>query len=273
MRLSLFCAPFALLAPSIAHAATCEDSFAKSGSFISGQKFNASVTVPDLAPASAIGQMHGIVVAKGYDVLATEAEEGTMLIEQPQTGKVRAFPITVTATADGTVRMEAKLRAGMSASAEGAKNEMCGMLNQLKGGKVGRTAAAAGLNATGSKATMEIDALALSHQVSKDTERNAAAIPLRYQEKSFTLKGTVKRVDKIGNDYVVLYDIPQPYEEVIRLPNAAAFKTDLVCRMARGQSVYALQLKPGKGIKLTGVYDRFDPLGHMMILRDCRPAS
>jgi len=273
MRLSLLFAPVAMLAPSLGHAATCEESFTKSGSIISGQKFNASVTLADLTPASAIGQMHGIVVGKGYDVLATEAEEGTMLIEQPQTGKVRAFPITITATPDGTVRMEAKLRAGMSAAADGARNEMCGMLNQLKGGKAGRAAATTGMTATGTKAAFEIDALALSHQVSKDTERNAAAIPLRYKDKTFVIKGTVKSIDKFGDSYVVLYDIPEPYEELIRLPNAAAFKTDLVCRLARGQSVYALQLKPGKGIRLTGVYDAFDPIRHVLALRDCRPAK
>lgn len=272
MRLPLLIAP-ALLMPSLAHAASCEETFTKSGSIISGQKFEASVTVPDLTPSSAIGQMHGIVADKGYDILATEAEEGTMLIEQPQTGKARAFPITITATSGGTVKMEAKLRAGMSAGAEGAKTEMCGMLNRLQGGKAGRAAATSGMAATGNKAALEIDALALSHQISKDTERNAAAIPLRYQGKTFVIKGTVKMVDKVGEGYVVLYDIPHPYQEAIRLPNEAAFKTDIVCRMARGQSVYALQLKPGKGIRLSGVYASFDQIQHVLVLQDCRPAS
>lgn len=273
MRLSLFCAPVALLVPSFAHAATCEDSFVKSGSIISGQKFTASVTVPDLTPASAVGQMRGIVVGKGYDVLATEPEEGTMLIEQGQTNKVRAFPITITATPDGTVKMEAKLRAGMSAQSDGARSELCGMLNQLKGGRAGRTAASAGMTATGTKAALEMDAMSFSHQVSKDTERNAAAIPLRYKDKTIVLKGTVKMIDKVGDGYAVLYDIPEPYQEALRLPNEAAFKTDMVCRLARGQSVYALQLKPGKGIKLSGVFDDFDPIRHVLSLRDCRPAN
>ena len=40
------------------------------------------VTVADLPPAVAIGQMRGIVAAKGYDIMADEAEYGSMLIEQ-----------------------------------------------------------------------------------------------------------------------------------------------------------------------------------------------
>ena len=273
MRLLSFCASIALLTPCAAYASTCEESFAKSGSFISGQKFTASVTVAGLSPSSAIGQMRGIVVNKGYDVLATEAQEGTMLIEQGQTNKARAVPITITATPGGTVTMEAKLRAGMSAQSDGARTEMCGMLNQLKAGRAGNVAAAAGMTATGTKAALEMDALSLSHQVSKDTERNAAAIPLRYKGKTFVIKGTVKMVDKIGDEYVVLYDIPEPYREAIRLPNEAAFKTDMVCRLAQRQSVFALQLKPGKGIKLSGMFAGLDPIRHVMTMRDCRPVK
>lgn len=273
MRLSYLCAPVMLLVPSLAHAATCEESFTKGGSIISGQKFTATVTLADLTPASAIGQLRGIVVAKGYDVLAAEPDDGSMLIEQPQTNKVRAFPITITASADGTVRMEAKLRAGMSAASDGARNEMCGMLNQLKSGKAGKAAAAAGMTATGTKAPLEMDSLSLSHQISKDTQRNAAAIPLRYKDKTFIVSGTVKSIDKVGEAFVVTYDIPEPYNEALRLPNAAPFKTDIFCQLARGQAVFALQLKPGKGIKLSGDYAKFDPIGHALLLQNCRSAK
>lgn len=273
MRLSCLFIPIALLAPALAHAGTCEESFTKGGSILSGQKFAASVTLPGLKPASAIGQMRGIVVAKGYDVLAVEPEDGSMLIEQAQTGKARAFPLTITATDDGTVRMEAKLRAGMSAPSEPAKAEMCGMLNQLKAGKAGTAAASAGMAAAGNKAPLEMDALSVSHQISKDTQRNAAAIPLRYKDKTFIVSGRVKSMDKLGDAYVVTYDIPEPYNEAIRLPGTAPFKTDIFCRLAKGQSVFALQLKPGAKIKLSGVYANFDPSAHGLLLENCRPVK
>lgn len=268
------CAAFAL--PSIAQAATCEESFVRSGSIIGGLRFTASVTVPDLTPASAIGQMRGVAAAKGYDILVAEAEDGSMLIEQPQTGKVRAFPIAVTATSSGrsgTVGMEAKLRAGQSVSGDAAKAEMCAMLAQVKGGRAGQAAAAAGMRAVSASAPLAIDALTLSQQISKDTERNAAAIPLRYQGKTFIINGRVDGVMQDRGEYIVSYKIPHPYEQAIRLPGQAAFKTDIGCVMARGQAAFALQLKPGKSIRLSGTFDQFSADRHVLLLKDCRAAS
>lgn len=260
----------------MAQAATCEQTFAKGGSPITGLRFSASTDVPDLTPASAIGQMRGIAVSKGYDVLVAEAEDGSMLIEQPQTGKARAFPITITATSEGktgTVLMEAKLRAGMMVGSDAAKAEMCTMLGALKGGKAGLAAAASGMKAVGASAPLAISALALSHQISKDTERNAAAVPLRYKGKSFIVDGTVDYVRKDGDAYRVAYKIPHPHEELIQLPNAARFKTDIMCMMARGQAAYTLQLKPGKSIKLQGTYEDFNDLHQVVWLSDCRPVK
>lgn len=263
--------------PSTAFAATCEESFVKKGSPISGVKFTATVTVPDMTPVSAIGQLRGIVAAKGYDIMADEAAYGSMLIEQPQTGKARAFPITITATNDGktgTVQMQANLRAAMIVKEADAKTELCGMLNQLKGGKAGLALAAKGKNAqTVQAAPLAISALAFSHQISKDTERNPAGVLTRYKGKSYTIDGTVSYVTKDGDKFRIGYDVPNPWEEAIRLPNIAPFKTDIVCYMAPGQAAYSLQLKPKKGIKLTGIVEDFDEYKHVVWLKDCRPAT
>ena len=262
------CLPFA------AQATTCEETFVKGGSPLGGLRFNASVEVPDLTLSSAIGQMRGIAVSKGYDVLVAEAEDGSMLIEQPRTGKARAFPITVTATTEGKrgmVVMEAKLRAGMMVSSDAAKAEMCGMLNQLKGGKTGLAAASSGMKATGASAPLAMSALAFSHLISKDTERNAAAVPLRYKGKTFIIDGIVDYVVKDGDAYRVAYKIPHPHEEILRLPNTAPFKTDIMCMMAKGQAAYALQLKPRKSIKLTGTFDEFSETRRVVWMADCRP--
>src|SRR5690606_18241071 len=78
-RLSLGLLPAAmLLAAGTAHAGTCEDSFTKKGNILSGMTFTAAVTVADLPPPVAIRQMRGIVAAKGYDIMADEADYGTM---------------------------------------------------------------------------------------------------------------------------------------------------------------------------------------------------
>ena len=277
-HLALCLAPTILLfGGGTANAATCEEAFVKKGNPVTGLRFTAAVTVADLPPAIAIGQMRGIVAAKGYDIMADEAQYGSMLIEQPMTGGARAFPIQITATQTGgigTVVMEAKLRAGQSTKTELAMAEMCGMLNAIKGGKAGAAAAKKGATATTvAAAPVKISALGLSQQVSKDTERNAAGVLTRYKGKQFTVDGTVAYVTKDGNAFRIGYKVPNPWEQAIRLPNQAPFKTDIVCYMAPGQAAYSLQLKPDKAIKLTGTVEDFDEYKHVLWLKDCRPAQ
>lgn len=277
-RLAAALVPAALLfTAGTANAATCEEAFVKKGNPITGLRFTAAVTVADLPPAVAIGQMRGLVAAKGYDIMADEAEYGSMLIEQPMTGTVRAFPIQISATQTGgigTVVMEAKLRAGQSTKADAAMAEMCGMLNQIKGGKAGATAAKKGATATTvAAAPVKMNSLSFSQQVSKDTERNAAGILTRYKGKQFTIDGLVDYVTKDGKDFRVGFKIPEPYEQAIRLPNQAPFKTDIVCYMAPGQAAFSLQLKPNKSIKLTGTVEDFDEYRHVIWLKDCRAAQ
>jgi hypothetical protein len=263
--------------PDAALAGTCEDTFQKKGSEVSGIRFTATTVVPDMTPKSAIQQLRGIVAAKGYDIMAEEAAFGSMLIEQPMTGKSRAFPIEITATQAGgvgTVVMEAKLRSFMSVKKELAMAEMCGMLSQLKGGKAGLAAAKAGAKAvTTQAAPVKISALGFSHQVSKDTERNAGNVIGRYKGKQFTIDGTVDYVTRDPNGQRVAFDVPEPYEEVIKLPNTAPFKTDIVCYMAPGTAAFTAQLKPKKSIKLTGTVEDFDEYKHVIWLKDCRPAQ
>ena len=277
-RLAVAIAPAALLfTAGTANAATCEEAFVKKGNPVTGLRFTAAVTIADLPPAVAIGQMRGLVAAKGYDIMADEAEYGSMLIEQPMTGTVRAFPIQITATQTGgigTLVMESKLRAGQTVKSDAAMAEMCGILNQVKGGKAGAAAAKKGAVATTvAAAPVKMNSLSFSQQVSKDTERNAAGILTRYKGKQFTIDGLVDYVTKDGKDFRVGYRIPEPYEQAIRLPNQAPFKTDIVCYMAPGQAAFSLQLKPGKSIKLTGTVDDFNEYKHVIWLKDCRAAQ
>ncbi|MBY8823877.1 hypothetical protein [Sphingomonas colocasiae] len=275
MRLKGLLAGLAFSVPAMAQAGMCEDNFVKAGSPVSGLRFIATISVAQLTPASAIGQMRGLVAPRNYDILAEEAEEGSMLIEQPMSGSSRAFPIIISASSQGgvgTVRMEAKLRAAMFVKEAAVMTELCGILNQIKGGKAGLAAAEQGRSvATGGGAPLAINSIALSHQISKDTERNPAAVPLRYKGRSFTVSGMVDHVVRDGEFYRVAFKIPNPWEEAIRLPNTAPFKTDISCLMAKGQAAYALTLKPDKTVKLTGSWYEFDAFRHVVWLKDCRP--
>jgi hypothetical protein len=99
----------------------CDATFAKKGNAITGLKFSARQTVADLSTPDAINQLRGIVVHKGYDVLATEPEAGDMLLEMPQNANQRSFPLVAKATSDGaavTVELRANLRAGVMTKEE-----------------------------------------------------------------------------------------------------------------------------------------------------------
>lgn len=275
-KLLMVAAAGTLCAPSLANAATCEDSFAKSGNAVTGLKFTASVSVKDLSAPSAVGQMRGIAVTKGYDILAEEPGEGAMLMEQPRTGKARSFPIvmsTVQAGALGVVTLEAKLPGAMAAPADGARTELCAMLSQLVGGKAGLAAAARSASAVSTVAPVSYSAQDLSQLLSKESLRSAESIPLRYKGKVMIVSGTVDYVRKDGDQYRVAYKVLAPYELAFRPPGLADFKTDISCLLAPGQSVFALQLRAGKSIKLKGTYRDYDDIRDVMWLDGCRPVS
>lgn len=276
--------PFALVGaalafalPTAAHAGACEDTFQRKGSLISGLRFIATVNLADLPPDVAINQMRGISARKGYDIIASEPEAGALLIEQSMSDKSRAFPIEINAVqagGSGTVTMEAKLRAAMNAPTAGAKTEMCGMLAELKGGREGRLAASAGAQATTQQAApIAISAQEFSQQVSKDAERNEAAIPMRYANKQFTLSGNVDYITRDGAAYRVAFKILQPHEMVIRLPNMASTLSQVSCLMAPGTSVFVMQLKPGRSVRLTGTFNEFSSVRGVTWFKDCISAQ
>ena len=265
-----------LLYPAAAHAGACEDSFQRSGNPITGLRFKASTSIADLPGDVAIKQMAVIAAGRDYTVIASEPEAGALLIEQPLSGKARAFPLeihAVQAGGVGLVTIEAKLPAAMLSPADAVKAELCLMLGSLKGGKAGRLAAAAPVAAPTTAAPVSISALEFSHQISKDTERNSTAIVPRYTGRRFTLSGIVDYVIRDGEFFRVAFKIPDPWNEAFQLPNAAKFKTDLSCLMAKGQSVFAIQLKPGKSIKLTGSFYKFDEFRHVAWFNNCVPAG
>ena len=263
---------------SAAVAATCEQSFTKRGSAVTGLNFTAQHNVADLTPASAIGQMRGIAVAGKYDIILEEADAGSLLIEQPAQGSARPLPIIVSATeagGAGTVRMEAKLPAGMAAPAEAVKGELCGMLAQLKGGSAGLAAASAGMGVEAVSTPTRIDAVTLSQQFAREAVKNDAALPLRYANKSFSVWGAVNHVMKDGEWFRVAFDPPDAADRRIRLdaPGDAGFMVNISCLMAKGQNAYALTLKKGNLIRLTGTFYEYDTFKRTVWLNGCRSAS
>ena len=272
-------APLALaafLSAATAQAAECEDSFTKRGNPVTGLKFTATRSVDGMSAPSAIGQLRGIVVGKGYDVLAAEPETGTMLIEQPATGKARSFPIEIQAADEngaGKVQMHAKLRPTMNIPEAGAKTEMCGILNQLRGGKAGLALAARGNAAKPSQsaAPLRMSVLAFSSQMGNEARRNAPALQARHKGKTYTIWGTVGYVGPAGSSYRVDYKLLD--NALISLTPGTGYRLEVSCILAAGQSAFAMGLKPDKRVELTGVFDEYDEGRSTVYLRDCRPVK
>lgn len=278
MRPSIAVALVIATTPATALAASCEQSFVKRGSALTGLNFTAQVEVPDLTPASAIGQMRGVAIRGKYDIILEEADSGSLLIEQPAAGAARAFPIIVTATSAGgagAVRMEVKLPAGMVAPADGVRTEVCGMLAQLKGGRAGLAAASQGMATAATATPTRIDAVSLSQQFAREAVKNDALLPLRYKGKAFSVWGSVNHVMKDGEYFRVAFDTPEARDRAIRLdlPGDPGFMVNISCLMGRGQNAYALTLRKGALIRLTGTFYEYDPFKRTVWLNECRPAS
>lgn len=277
MRLPLAAALALTTIPATALAGACEDSFVKRGSALTGLNFTAQVAVPDLTPASAIGQMRGVAVRSKYDIILEEHDAGSLLIEQPAAGSARPVPIIVTADqagGAGTVKLEVKLPAGMTAPPDAVKAEVCGMLAQVKGGRAGLALASQGMAAAGASTPTRIDAVTLSQQFAREAVRNDALLPLRYKGKAFTVWGAVNHVMRDGEYFRVAFDTPDARDRAIRLdaPGDAGFMVNISCLMAKGQNAYALTLKAKSLIRLTGTFYEYDTFKRTVWLNECRPA-
>ena len=256
-------------------AGPCEDKFAKSGNPMTGTKYTAAVTVEGLTVADAMAQMHGIAVGKKLDILTEDVANGNMLLEYRESFRNKAIPYVVSVFAEGgsaTVQMLVKLNKGAFAKAEDVRGEMCSMLGAVKGGAEGRAAAAQGAQAVGDGAPRKVDALKLSLELARQNQESAESIPLRYKNRAFTVTGRVDYVIKNGERYRVAFSIPEPRDMALPpMLGAPSYKIDISCLMAPSHTAWAIALRPGEKIALTGKYEDYDQFKRVMWLGGCRP--
>jgi hypothetical protein len=275
--LSILLLSMVAVAPA-ARAQSCDATFSKKGNPVTGLRFSAATSIAELGTSDAINQLRGISLARGYDVLATEAEAGDLLIEMPQAMNRRSFPLIAKASTDGgmtTVQLRANLKGGVFANADSVRVELCGLLGAIKGGQAGVLAAEAGKTATGGNgAPTEMNAQMLADRVSKERDQNVNEIPLRYKDRSFIIEGVVEKVLRDGDRYTVIFEIIPWERKVVRAPGESQQKTDIFCLLASGQSVYALTLKPRTKVRLKGTFldYRANTLPSVMLLSECKPA-
>ena len=262
---------------SPALAGECEDNFRKSGNPIVMTTYSSAVTVPNLGTRDALAQMRGIMVAEKMDVLAEDVEGGTLLVEQRQDAKARPIPTTIEVSnvASGTrIGMSVKMERGVFSKVEQIKPYMCGLLARVKGGKEGVAAAKKGAGATNNEATGNQDVFMFSRMIAREANKNAIAVNARHKGRKYTLTGRIQTLMEDGDEYNLIFDIPEISEMVIKpLPHDAQFKVSVSCLFKPDQLTTVLALREGQKVTLTGTVMKYDNFRNVIWLENCTKAK
>lgn len=262
----------AALWPAHASASTCETNFNKQGNAFTGTTYRSSVALADLTVASAINQMQAIARSQKMSVLAADPDGGSLLIEEPESFSHKPIPMIVTATHENgatTVQMEVKLNAGAFAKADGVRKEMCKLLSQVQAGAAGDLVIKQ-KNDANPNAPEKMEALMFSLTLARQANENQSVINARYRDKLYTLTGRAAFIMEDGDVYNIGYDIPEPGDMLIKPgPLDPQFKVGVSCLMAKSQAAFALSLREGNRIALTGKFSKYDHFRHTVWLENC----
>ena len=266
-----------LAALADAHADECEANFRKSGNPIVMTTYSSAVTVADLAERDALAQMRGILVAEKMDVLAEDLDGGTLLVEQRQDAGARPIPTTITVSrvqAGTRVAMDVKLERGVFSKVEQIKPYLCGLLAKVKGGQEGVAAATRGAGADNTEATADQDVFVFSRMIANEANKNAIAVNARHKGRKYTLSGRIATLMEDGEDYNLIFDIPEIGDMALKpLPSQAQFKVGVSCLFRPNQLTTVLALREGQKITVTGSVLRYDNLRKVIWLENCTKAK
>lgn len=271
--LALALLPFA--APALA--GECEANFKKSGNPIVMTSYSSAVTVPNLSTRDALAQMRGIMVAEKMDVMAEDADGGTLLVEQRQDKAARPIPTTITVSevASGTrIEMAIKMERGVFSKVEQIQPYMCGLFAKVKGGKEGVAAAKKGAAATNNEATGNQDVFMFSRMIAGEANKNAIAVNARHKGRKYTLTGRIETLMEDGEDYNLIFDIPEISEMALKpLPFDAQFKVSVSCLFRPNQLTTVLAMREGQKVTLTGTVYKYDNFRKVIWLENCTKAK
>jgi len=267
----------ALALPAVAMADECEANFKKSGNPIVMTTYSSAVTVPNLSAGDALSQMRGILVAEKMDVIAENREEGTLLVEQRQSDKARPIPTTINVSrvpAGTRVDMAIKMERGVFSKVEQIRPYMCGLLAKVKGGKEGIAAARRGAGADNTEATGNQDVFAFSRMIANEANKNAIAVNARHKGRKYTLSGRIETLMEDGEDYNLIFEVPEIRDMVIKpFPHEAQFKVSVSCLFKPDQLTTVLAMREGQKVKLTGTVMKYDNFRRVIWLENCTKAK
>ena len=260
-----------------AFAGECEANFRKAGNPLVMTTYSSAVSVPNLATRDALAQMRGIMVAEKMDVMADDPDGGTLLVEQRQDGAQRPVPATITVSEvqSGTrIEMAIRMERGVFSRVEQIKPYMCGLLAKVKGGKEGVAAAKKGAGATNGEASGKQDVFLFSRMIAGEANKNAIAVNARHKGRKYTLSGRIETLMEDGEDYNLIFDIPEISEMALKpLPFDAQFKVGVSCLFRPNQLTTVLALREGQKVTLTGTVLKYDNFRKVIWLENCMKAK
>lgn len=281
-----------------AHAG-CHENFAAIGDARNGMAFAASVTLPGLKAASALGQMQGIAAKEGFEVGMPDLKGNTGDLYFIQSKGLR-LPLTflVSAYPSGEVSMTVKLARGQTVAPEAAEKSMCDMLVQLKTGAAGDAAAAAAHAASGADKVTDVKAPEFSAQMGKevrkamsaavqgpglkdillgttpaqsknDQQRAFAPLVAKYVGRKYRIDGQIYTIS--GNEIAYLVTQTRGLLAVRQSNDFNNINYTLVCKLPPSERLLLASLNEGDWVTLEGTVDEVGASG--MRLRDCRQAK
>ena len=258
-------------------AGECESNFKKSGNPLVMTTYSSAVTVPNLATRDALAQMRGILVAEKMDVMADDPDGGTLLVEQRQDKAARPIPTTITVSevASGTrIEMAVKMERGVFSKVEQIQPYMCGLFAKVKGGKEGVAAAKKGAGASNNEATGNQDVYLFSRMIAREADKNAIAVNARHKGRKYTLTGRIETLMEDGEDYNLIFDIPEVGDTALpNLPFDAKFKVSVSCLFRPNQLTTVLAMREGQKVTLTGTVYKYDNFRKVIWLENCTKAK
>ena len=151
---------------------------------------------------------------------------------------------------------------------------MCGLLARVKGGKEGMAAAKKGAGATNSEATGNQDVFMFSRMIAGEANKNAIAVNARHKGRKYTLTGRIETLMEDGEDYNLIFDIPEIGEMVLKpLPHDAQFKVGVSCLFKPDQLTTVLALREGQKVTLAGTVLKYDNFRKVIWLENCVKAK
>ena len=131
-------------------------------------------------------------------------------------------------------------------------------------------AAKKGAGAVNSEATGKQDVFMFSRMIAGEANKNAIAVNARHKGRKYTLSGRIETLMEDGEDYNLIFDIPEISEMAIKpLSFDAQFKVCVSCLFKPNQLANVLTFRKGDKVTFKGQFLRYDDVKRVLWLQNC----